>query len=664
MGTEEQLEPRWCSKQQIYLNGRVPRAESAPDVSSLLNLCDDNNKCLRIFGYGSLCWNPGTGVLSKPEVTRTLGRAVGWRRCWAQRSADHRGTPSFPGIVCTLLKDEEVQLLKGECERGSVSTATQHNSNESTAISSTKTSMTKGLIYTIPVSLVDECLAELDFREKGGYSRDVIDVLDDSSGKIIKALLYRGTPDNPAFWRRALFDLSFAAAVMATAVGPSGKNDEYLFMLDSFLSTSSRRLHLDDSDHTGDLDTKTLATLTRELQQHSDLLYLYGAGSNQHGQLLLRHKQIPLVNGDEVHEFAEVVLAVPKENGSAKVRSIHAGGGHSALVTNIGTCYLWGWNEFNQLGRLDDKCSDDEDFLLLQPVQPLQNLKVDQVALGYDHSLVIEKDTGHVYAFGNNGRGQSGQKHETSKVVTPTVPINLKGVRCIYVATGLFHSAAIAEDGTLTTFGCSRFSQCLHEELNGWHPDDARLVKVSCGRRHTMALDEYGRVWTFGENRHGQLGRHGSQTAGAPGLVDHPLLREKGNGCFHIDCGWSHNIALVKEKESDVDDFQVRVFGWGRNDRGQLGVGTTESPIFQPRVIHESNQDKNFIQVYCGAESLIAIGSDGSIWSCGWNEHGNLALNHTHDAISLAKVTGATEGKSCTKRCVAMGGAHTFVIDL
>lgn len=156
MGTEEQLEPRWCSKQQIYLNGRVPRAESALDVSSLLNLCDDSNKCLRIFGYGSLCWNPGTGVLSNPEVTRTLGRAVGWRRCWAQRSADHRGTPFFPGIVCTLLQDKEVQLLRGEFERGSGSTATQHNS-----IESTQTSMTEGLIYTIPVSLVDECLAEL-----------------------------------------------------------------------------------------------------------------------------------------------------------------------------------------------------------------------------------------------------------------------------------------------------------------------------------------------------------------------------------------------------------------------------------------------------------------------------------------------------------------------
>lgn len=64
-----------------------------------------------------------------------------------------------------------------------------------------------------------------DFREKGGYSRDVIDVIDDSNGEIIKVLLYRGTPDNPGFWPRALFDLPFAA----------GKSSYMLLVVVSFL---------------------------------------------------------------------------------------------------------------------------------------------------------------------------------------------------------------------------------------------------------------------------------------------------------------------------------------------------------------------------------------------------------------------------------------------
>lgn len=50
-----------------------------------------------------------------------------------------------------------------------------------------------------------------------GYARDVIDVVEDETGKNVKALLYRGTPDNPAFWKRALLDLPFAAGKLLRA---------------------------------------------------------------------------------------------------------------------------------------------------------------------------------------------------------------------------------------------------------------------------------------------------------------------------------------------------------------------------------------------------------------------------------------------------------------
>ena len=50
-----------------------------------------------------------------------------------------------------------------------------------------------------------------------GYSRDVINVSTQNENgdnyKNVKALLYRGTPDNPAFWKRPLIDLPFAAGM-------------------------------------------------------------------------------------------------------------------------------------------------------------------------------------------------------------------------------------------------------------------------------------------------------------------------------------------------------------------------------------------------------------------------------------------------------------------
>ena len=79
---------RWDPDQQIYVDGIVPDASGKSEEIEALR--QTNGGHMRIFGYGSLCWNPGSGAtLSKESegVTRSLGRAKGWRRCWAQRSA-------------------------------------------------------------------------------------------------------------------------------------------------------------------------------------------------------------------------------------------------------------------------------------------------------------------------------------------------------------------------------------------------------------------------------------------------------------------------------------------------------------------------------------------------------------------------------------------------
>jgi len=141
MDTEEREGPAWDPVAQIYVGGVVPH------YAQVDKMIEENNGTLRLFGYGSLCWNPGKGALAHPSVKHMLGRARGYRRCWAQKSTDHRGNPSFPGLVCTLLKDEEFREIR------------KTNSTEET--------LTEGLLYEVPPELVEECLAELDFREKG-----------------------------------------------------------------------------------------------------------------------------------------------------------------------------------------------------------------------------------------------------------------------------------------------------------------------------------------------------------------------------------------------------------------------------------------------------------------------------------------------------------------
>lgn len=211
--------PVWCEENQIYIGG-------VPENEEVKKLIEESNGHLRIFGYGSLCWNPGAdGGL--PKATQTLGRVQGYKRCWAQRSTDHRGSVDFPGIVCTLLTEQEYESARRSASTNDFQSQGAAPSSADSIIDDkaedlNEIMLTQGMIFDVPPDLVEETLQELDFREKGGYARDVCDVVEEGTQKTYRALLYRGTPDNPAFLSRALLDLSLSAAIMSVSIGPSG----------------------------------------------------------------------------------------------------------------------------------------------------------------------------------------------------------------------------------------------------------------------------------------------------------------------------------------------------------------------------------------------------------------------------------------------------------
>lgn len=152
-----------------------------------------------------------------------------------------------------------------------------------------------------------------------------------------------------------------------------------------------------------------------------------------------------------------------------------------------------------------------------------------------------------------------------------------------------------------------------------------------------MVLDERGRAWTFGENKYGQLGRDigGRKFDVVPGLVEG--VGEIDLKFQHVACGWSHTVArCFSLHETRVN--RPDLLGWGRNDKGLLGTGSTEN-LLVPTQLFENVID---IQSYvCGSESTMILDELGNVLGCGWNEHGNLALGNDTDSLSLQSVTGA-----------------------
>ncbi|WP_447555069.1 gamma-glutamylcyclotransferase [Vreelandella sp. EE22] len=159
---------------------------------------NDNDE-LWIFGYGSLIWKADF-----PYLERRSACITGWERRFWQGSHDHRGTPSAPGRVVTLIP---------------VQGAVCH-----------------GMAYRIS----EQTLAPLDHREKNGYLREIA-ALRFPDGSEVQGLVYMATEDNPAFLGPA--PLETMARQIAGAEGPSGPNRDYLVNLAQAL----RELNVNDT---------------------------------------------------------------------------------------------------------------------------------------------------------------------------------------------------------------------------------------------------------------------------------------------------------------------------------------------------------------------------------------------------------------------------------
>ena len=96
--------------------------------------------------------------------------------------------------------------------------------------------MTVGVCYRVPAADAARVLDNLDFREKGGYTRAVVEVQSLDGSRAVQALVYTANSQNPLFLGSAAVADSVAlAARIAKAKGPSGPNTEYLFKIADYL---------------------------------------------------------------------------------------------------------------------------------------------------------------------------------------------------------------------------------------------------------------------------------------------------------------------------------------------------------------------------------------------------------------------------------------------
>lgn len=258
---------------------------------------------------------------------------------------------------------------------------------------------------------------------------------------------------------------------------------------------------------------------------------VYAWGYNRFGQL---------GDGTLVDKIA------PTSTGLSGVTAISAGYDHSIAIDTAGDVYVWGRNDYGRLGARSGEDCGYPYYCLPSPFY-LPGIRGRMPAGGGFHTL-ISLGNGGVMASGWNLYGQLGEDSADICTGSPGSGIpeecsfdllqisRLSSIQA--VAAGGAHSAAIAVDGTLYTWGANGngqlgvtssdtcYSGGVVEVPCARYPNEvsalAGVVAVATGGIHTVAALSNGTVWAWGANGSGQLGTGSTVSSGRPVMIHVP----------------------------------------------------------------------------------------------------------------------------------------------
>lgn len=330
---------------------------------------------------------------------------------------------------------------------------------------------------------------------------------------------------------------------------------------------------------------------------------VYAWGRNEFGQLgdgTLTQRNTPVkVTGGEM--------------GNIGVDAIAAGQDHS-LALKGGQVYAWGHHLGGQLG-IGNVSGDFTPYIFSEPMMVVdgdagfENSDVDAIAAGAFHSLALKG--GSVYAWGQNYHGQLGNQNPSDYQTTP-IPVaggDMGNQGVDKIAAGAFQAAAL-KNGSVYTWGEGLYEPTA---IDNGAMGNTGVDAIAAGGYHFLALKD-GSVYAWGQNGYGQLGIGTPSDSSVPMKV---LEGDMGNDhVTAIAAGAYHSLALKDNK----------IYAWGSNDFGQLGVENIDSDTNKsiPTLVADGHMGNDRVTaIVAGTRYSLAL-KDGRVYAWGRNHNGQL----------------------------------------
>ena len=234
--------------------------------------------------------------------------------------------------------------------------------------------------------------------------------------------------------------------------------------------------------------------------------------------------------------------------------------------------------------------------------------------------------------------------------------LSVPGASADVIAAGRDFAGAIDSANTLRTWGTNNDGQLGHDTgvspVAQPKPVTGSYSAVAMGQDFTLAIDTSNALWAWGNNTLGQLGRGGTTASSVPVRVTLPI----GAIVRAVAAGQSFALALV-----DVGSDHGRVYAWGGNGSGQLGLNTTNSSANSTPVYYSASS-RRYTAIATTDFSAVAVATDGSLWAWGDNLQGQLGQGNTFGAAPYSSSVPIRVGTATGWTRVAGGAYHVLAL--
>lgn len=295
---------------------------------------------------------------------------------------------------------------------------------------------------------------------------------------------------------------------------------------------------------------------------------------------------------------------------------------HTCAVDSVGKAYCWGYNNHGQLG--DGTVNDSLVSVAVAQGALPSGASIRQIGAGNEFTCA-STTANKIYCWGNNSNGQLGNKTTTELYVPGgtnalTDPAS-RATSNIQVTSGGNTTCVLGSDSQVYCWGMASTWTLYEGRMpQGVIPEGSTIERLAgeSSNKCVIASDHKAYCWGyayFGELGNGTSGLFNTPVAVLQGAIPNGVvLKEISAGTFAVCALGSNNW----------------VYCWGNNESGGLGDGTLTHRN-TPVALLQGNVPAGvtFRTVDVGNYTACGIASDNKVYCWGWNQYGQLGVGTT-----------------------------------